>query len=126
MRCRPKAWSLLTPVLAITATGAAGSGGDEQPERAIALDVDEAEDSVAIEIVAQSRVAQRVEYEIELIGSSRSRHRGSTTVPANEKSVLSRLRTGYSDGWCATVAVTEGDGTNYTLTAGDCGPTRAA
>jgi len=113
---------IVTPVLAISFPGAAGaSGGDSAPQsRAIALQVQEDENSVEVEIVARSGIAQTVDYTIELVGSSRSRHRASTSVPANEDRVLSRLKTGYTENWCATLDVTEGDGTSYTLTAGDC------
>ncbi len=118
MRHFGKGWSILTPMLAIAATGGASAG--DGPPRAIALNFDEQESSVAIEIVGQSLAEQRVEYEVELVGSSRSRHRGSTTLPANERSVLSKLKTGFDDAWCARVDVTEADGTSYTLTAGEC------
>ncbi|MGB3806317.1 MAG: curli-like amyloid fiber formation chaperone CsgH [Erythrobacter sp.] len=126
MRIFGRAAALLAPMLAMSAPGAASNGadmaakgGDDMPH-AIGLRWEESDSSVEIQIVAQSATTQKVDYAIELVGNSRSRHRGSTTIPANEESVLSRLSTGYSDSWCATVDVTEGDGTHYTLTAGDC------
>jgi hypothetical protein len=134
MRNFSKRLAALTPVLAMVVGGAAGgaasagsggaagagaSGGDEHP-RALALSVFEEEGSVAVELIAQSQIEQQVEYELELIGNSRSLHRGNTSIPAGDRRVLSRLKTGYSDTWCVTVAVTESDGTSYTLTAGDC------
>jgi len=121
MRHIGKNWSILTPMLALAATGTSAGGG-EGPPRAIGLEVEENESSVEIQLVARSATTQRVEYAIELVGSSQSRHRGSTTISANERSVLSRLSTGFADTWCAIVDVTEGDGTSYTLTAGDCVP----
>jgi len=115
------ALGIVTPVLAFAVPGAAGASGGGAPQsRAIALQVQEGEDSVEVEIVARSRIAQKVDYAVELVGSSRSRHRGSTSIPANEDRVLSRLKTGFDESWCVTLDVTEGDGTSYTLTAGDC------
>ena len=121
-------WGIIPPMLALAATGpACASGGGAIPDnaagdppRALALNVQEMDDSVEVQIVANSMRAQQIEYAIELVGSSRSRHKGSTTIAADETQVLSRLKTGFQDSWCATLDVTEGDGTSYTLTAGDC------
>lgn len=123
MNGRMKSYGLLAALLAIAASGPAYAGGRIAVERALTLDVEEQADSVEIQLIAKSPREQRVEYAIELVGSSRSKHKGATTISANEAHVLSRLKTGYADGWCATVAVTEGDGTSYTLTAGDCADT---
>ena len=100
-------------------TGANATGGPA--ERALSLAVDEQAGSVAVELIAHSPIVQQVSYEAELVGNSRSRHRGNTALPAHERQVLSRLRTSVSGTWCARVDVTEAGGARYTLTAGDCG-----
>ncbi|WP_299194212.1 curli-like amyloid fiber formation chaperone CsgH [uncultured Erythrobacter sp.] len=101
------------------AFGTAGSAHSETT-RALTLDVEESGDMVEIQLVANSPVTQQVEYELELVGGSRSRHSGNTSIAAGDRHVLSRLRTNIGDGWCATVEVTEASGQSYTLTAGDC------
>ena len=119
MRKFPKSLAAVVPALAI-ATGAGATGGASDEPRALALNVIEGEDSVEIELVANSPVTQQVEYEVDLEGNSRSRHRGNTSLPAGESQVLSRMKTSASAGWCATVTVSEASGAKYTLTAGDC------
>ena len=114
----PKRLAMLTPLLALGAGAASASGGTDG--HALALQVNELGDSVEIELIANSQVTQQVDYEIELVGSSRSRHAGSTSVAAGNRHVLSRLKTSYADGWCATARVSEANGERYTLTAGDC------
>ncbi|WP_108788594.1 curli-like amyloid fiber formation chaperone CsgH [Erythrobacter sp. Alg231-14] len=124
MRTLIKRLALITPAFAIAAgTGGAGqanTGNDDPHSRALALSVVESGDRVEIELIAHSDVAQQVQYEIELIGNSKARHNGDTRIPAGNRQVLSRLVTNVSDTWCATVAVVEGNGATYTLTAGDC------
>ena len=100
--------------------GGATAANGPQPTRALALNVSESENNVEIQLVALSAVAQQVEYSIELVGNSRSRHSGNTAIPAGDRQVLSRLSTNVTDTWCARVEVTEGSGESYTLTAGDC------
>lgn len=105
--------------LAIVYAGAMFMAASEPP-RALALEVEEGQDNVGVNLVAQSPIAQKVSYTVELTGSSRSRHSGSTSIPAHERRVLSRMRTGFADDWCARVRVEEESGLTYTLTAGDC------
>lgn len=116
MRKFPRKWALLTPALALAAGASAGG----EPHRALALTVVETGDSVELELIANSQVAQQVQYSIELIGNSTARHSGDTSIPAGERQVLSRLKGSYGESWCATVHVTEASGAHYTLTAGDC------
>ncbi len=112
-----KGFAAITPLFALAAGGAAGGA---EPPRALALNVIESDGSVEVELVANSPVTQQVQYEIELVGTSRARHRGDTSVPAGNRQVLSRFKTSVADSWCATVDVTEASGASYTLTAGDC------
>lgn len=90
------------------------------PPQALSLQIAEGDNSVSLDLVALSPVAQRVEYTVELVGTSRSRHSGATSVPAGERRVLSRMKTGVSGPWCATVHVQEQAGQEYTLQAGEC------
>lgn len=105
--------------LAIVYAGIMLMAGSE-PRQALSLEVEEAANSVAVHLVALSPVSQKVDYTVELTGTSRSRHSGSTTIPANERRVLSQMRTGFADNWCARVQVQEERGAAYTLTAGEC------
>ncbi len=115
-----KALGMIVPALALAAGGSAAASGGAEPARALALNVLEDGDRVEIQLIAQSRVTQQVQYEVELVGASRSRHSGNTSIPGGDRQVLSRLATNVSDTWCARVDVTEANGERYTLTAGDC------
>ena len=112
--------AILTPALALAAGGATGAGASSETPRALALSVIEHGDNVELELIANSQVAQQVQYSIELIGNSTSRHRGDTSIPAGERQILSRMKSSIGEHWCARVHVTEGNGAHYTLTAGDC------
>ena len=124
MRDLVKRLAILTPVFAV----AAGSGGaahadstaSGEPHRALTLSVVEGAEDVEIQLIAHSDITQQVEYSLELVGNSRSRHNGSTSIPAGDRQVLSRMKTNVTDAWCATVNVTEESGESYTLTAGAC------
>ncbi len=95
---------------------------DAPPERALSLEIEETAGFVGISLVARSPVAQKVEYTVELVGTSNSRHKGSTVIPAAERRVLSQMHTAVRNGdeWCARVDVREQNGESYTLSAGDC------
>ncbi len=112
--------AILTPALALAAGGATGAGASGETPRALALSVVEEGNSIELELVANSHVAQQVQYSLELIGNSTSRHRGDTAIPAGERQVLSRMKSSVGEHWCARVEVTEANGAHYTLTAGDC------
>lgn len=120
MRGFSKKWAVLTPMLAVAASGAAGASSGSEGPRALALSVVENGDSVELELIADSLVSQQVQYSVELVGSSTARHRGDTTIAAGERQVLSRLKASTDESWCATVHVTEASGAHYVLTAGDC------
>ena len=120
MRDFARRLALLTPAFAMAAGGATGASGASADTRALALNVIEHGDRVEVELIANSPITQQVEYEIELTGNSHARHRGSTSIAAGNKQVLSTLKTNVGDGWCATVSVSEASGARYTLTAGGC------
>lgn len=113
-------WAIIPPALAMAAGGGAGASASSDAPRALTLSVVENGDNVELELIANSAVAQQVQYSLELMGTSTARHRGDTSIPAGERQVLSRLKSGVGESWCARVEVTEGNGAHYTLTAGDC------
>jgi len=124
MRDLVKRLAILTPAFAVAAgsggAGHAGNSAQGEPHRALTLSVVEGSDDVEIQLIAHSDVSQQVEYSLELVGNSRSRHNGNTSIPAGDRQVLSRMKTNVTDTWCATVNVTEESGESYTLTAGVC------
>ena len=82
--------------LAIVYAGVMLMGSSDEYPRALSVEVEEEAASVGVNLVALSPVSQKVAYTVELTGSSRSRHSGSTTIPANERRVLSRMKTGFA------------------------------
>ncbi|WP_338304254.1 hypothetical protein [Erythrobacter sp. Dej080120_24] len=98
MRDLARRLALITPAFAIAAGGASGAGASSSDTRALALNVIESGDRVEVELIANSPVTQQVEYEIELTGSSHARHRGSTSIAAGNRQVLSTLKTDVGDG----------------------------
>lgn len=120
MRKLARSLAVLTPALAMAFGGAAGASPASGEARALSLKVSESDDRVEVELVANSQVTQQVDYQIELVGASRARHSGSTSIAAGDRQVLSTLKTNIGDGWCATAHVTEADGSHYMLKAGDC------
>ncbi len=119
MRKFPQLLGALASLSALV--GGASMANASSGDRALSLNVVESENSVEIQVVADSQVTQRVEFEIELTGASNSRHKSSVSVASGDRQVLSRLRMNTSEGWCAKLEVSEASGANYTLTAGDCG-----
>lgn len=86
----------------------------------VELRVTEAKEFVVIELLADSEREQRISYDIEVIGLSRSRHSGQSTVGPGTTPPISRIRISHSGDWCASVDVREENGTSYTLEAGPC------
>lgn len=113
---------LFTLPFAALASGCGTVSAATGDARAISLNVIESSDTVEIQVVADSQVTQQIEFTAELSGgSNNSRHKSSSSIAAGDRQVLSRLKTGRSDDWCAKVEVSEASGQRYTLTAGDCG-----
>ena len=109
-------FSLLASLLALASVSAKA----ETQTRAITLKVQEEAGQVALELIAHSETAQQISFTIELTGASNARHASTTSIAAGERQVLSRLQTDTGQGWCAIVHVTEENGAQYTLDAGDC------
>lgn len=122
--------ALFAPALAVAAGCSAVNASSEVPgevsgdepgdARAISLNVIEEAGTVEIQVIANSQVAQQVEFTAELSGASNSRHHSNTSLAAGNRQVLSRMKIAGSDTWCAKVDVSESSGASYTLNAGDC------
>ncbi|EDL48754.1 curli-like amyloid fiber formation chaperone CsgH [Erythrobacter sp. SD-21] len=91
-----------------------------ESEQAISMRIEDGDGTIQIEMIAKSPHDQVVDYQIEVIGDSRSRHSGKSKVPAQTETSISQFRVSHSGTWCATAEITEQSGSTYTLTAGDC------
>ncbi|WBY16383.1 curli-like amyloid fiber formation chaperone CsgH [Erythrobacteraceae bacterium WH01K] len=88
--------------------------------KALSMEVSDSGNEAEIEIIANSGIAQSVEYEIEITGQSRAVHKGRTDLAAGSTHTLSRFRVSYADEWCARLSVKEQAGSEYVLFAGTC------
>jgi ribose 1,5-bisphosphokinase PhnN len=87
---------------------------------ALTLDVREHDGMLEIELVGLSPRAQGVSYALEVTGNSTSRHRGSTTLAAGTRAVLSTMRTNAGDNWCVKLVAEEEGRAPYEVTRGPC------
>ncbi|WP_432770144.1 MAG: hypothetical protein HEQ22_05200 [Sphingopyxis sp.] len=90
------------------------------PENALSLEVDHDGDRVEARLIAHSKVAQRVSYDLVMSGQSTSRHHAETSLAPDRRAVVSTMRMTVGDRWCVRVAVEEGDGRQYELREGEC------
>lgn len=91
---------------------------DETP--ALTLDVREHDGMLEVELIGLSPRAQGVSYALEITGQSTSRHRGSTTLAAGTRAVLSTMRTRAGDNWCVKLTAEEEGRAPYEITQGPC------
>lgn len=112
----------MTNTLAFLFAILVGGAPQMADENAVAMNVSEEADAVVVELVAETDRPQIVEYEIEVTGSSRSVHKGKTTIGSNQSSPLSRFRVSHAGTWCAQANIREEDGRAYQLEAGECSP----
>ncbi len=91
----------------------------EQPP-ALTLDVQEHDGTVEIQLIGLSPRAQAVSYALEVTGQSTSRHRGSTTLAADTRAVLSTMRTNVGADWCVKLTAEEEGRAPYEITRGPC------
>lgn len=87
---------------------------------ALTLDVREHDGMLEIELVGLSPQAQEVRYALEVTGNSISRHRGSTTLGAGTRAVLSTMRTTAGENWCVKLTAEEEGRAPYEITRGPC------
>jgi len=91
---------------------------DEQ--QAVRLSAHKEGEMVEIIVSGQSTDPMEVSYDLAVAGASSTRHKGSTRLESGSEKVLSRVRIPQHDKWCATLDVTQGDGTSYRLEQGGC------
>jgi hypothetical protein len=87
---------------------------------ALTLDVREAGGVVEVRLVGLSARTQKVRYALEVTGQSTSRHRGSTTLSAGKRAVLSTMRTQAGESWCVKLVAEEESRAPYEVTRGTC------
>ena len=91
----------------------------DQPN-ALTLDVQEHAGVIEVQLIGLSARVQAVSYTLEVTGQSNARHRGSTTLAAGNRAVLSTMRTKASLGWCVTLIAQEEGREPYAVTRGTC------
>ena len=102
-------------LLFIASIGGTMPEGISEPPKAITLSIQPRGDVTEVSLEGHSPVDQRVEYSIEMTGSSTSRQ---TSLTANVPVVLSTMRRQTAGDWCVTIDVTEENGRNYRYTRG--------
>lgn len=102
-------------LLGVVAMASAG-----QAERAIDLAVSQDGNVVEVTLTGNSQTNQRVDYELELSGTSTSLHKGSTQLRANHQTVLSTMRMTAAPDWCVRARITEQNGSSYEYSEGRC------
>ena len=95
---------------------------ETQPARSLDIEIHETvPDKVTVLLKANSSQTQKVSYELETSGSSKTRHKGSTVLTANKPAVLSTIKFSKSADWCVTLKVSEEAGESYQIVKGsDC------
>lgn len=104
--------------LALLALATVSPMTDEAP--ALTLDVSHHDGLVEVQLIGLSPRAQAVSYSLEIKGQSTSRHRGSTTLTAGTRAVLSTMKTRAGDDWCVTLTAEEEGRAPYEITRGPC------
>ena len=90
-------------------------------QQAIDLQIDRSANQIRAILSGSSEKDQEVSYELVMRGQSTTRHKGKTTLRANENVVLSKVSmNGNGDDWCVKVKVLEEDGRSYELSEGSC------
>jgi ribose 1,5-bisphosphokinase PhnN len=87
---------------------------------ALTLDVREHDGLIEVQLIGLSPHAQAVSYALEVTGQSTSRHRGSTTLAAGTRAVLSTMKTRAGDNWCVRLTAEEQGRAPYEITHGPC------
>ena len=96
-------------------------GMTDTETRRIHMETNLVGDAVQITLIGETPTSMVAEYDLEVTGSSRTRHRGKSELSAGEPTVLSRVKVATNDGgWCAVLDVRQSDGLAYREQAGDC------
>jgi hypothetical protein len=105
-------------VLALLALATVPPMTDSAP--ALTLDVRHHDGLVEVQLIGLSPEPQAVSYTLEITGQSTSRHRGSTTLAAGARAVLSTMKTRVGDDWCVKLTAEEAGRAPYEITRGPC------
>lgn len=90
-------------------------------DKALTLDVRNMDGMLEVQLIGLSPRAQKVIYSLDLTGQSTSRHKGSTTLAADTRAVLSTMRTQAGANWCVRLIAEEEGRAPYEITQGPCG-----
>lgn len=93
---------------------------DAPQQHAVRLETAVEGGMVEVIVVAEPLQTQTIDYTLVLEGSSSSKHRSKSTVAANRRSEISRMKMAIGDNWCARLTVIEENGAQYELTSGPC------
>lgn len=91
----------------------------ERPE-ALKIDVREEGDVIEIQLIGETPRSQQISYVLEVTGQSSSRHRGKTTLAANSRTILSKVRTTAGGSWCVRLVAEEENREAYEILYGNC------
>lgn len=95
---------------------------ETQPAPSLDIEISETDpDKFTVLLKGNSVQTQRVSYELETSGSSKTRHKGSTILIANESAILATVKFSKSAEWCVTLKVSEEARGSYQIVKGsDC------
>lgn len=92
---------------------------DIQPARSLDIEVTEtAPDKITVLLKGNSNETQRVSYELETRGSSKTMHKGTTTLIAHSPTVLSTISYSRTNCWTVILSVTEEVAGSYKIVRG--------
>lgn len=112
--------SLPASALALALLAPAAETAMTDAPHALTLDVREHDGMLEIALIGLSPQTQGVSYALEVTGNSTSRHRGSTTLAAGTRAVLSTMRTTAGENWCVKLTAEEDGRAPYEITQGPC------
>lgn len=112
-------WPLALALLLAPLASSTVSAMSEDPA-ALTLDVRRNGDAIEVQLIGESARAQHVSYLLEVTGQSTSRHRGSTTLAAHARTVLSTVKANAGSNWCVRLQAEEEGREPYEIVEGDC------
>lgn len=92
----------------------------EAPRDTVMLEIERDGNQVKLRLIGESPVTQRVRYDMAFQGQSTSQHRGTATLDAEQRNILSTMRMSVNGHWCVKVTVEEEGGRRYELGGGEC------
>jgi hypothetical protein len=85
---------------------------------ALELEVVDHGNAIEVRLHGHAAEARQVSYELEVTGTSTSRHRGSTSLAAGSPVVLSAMRVSVGESWCARLRAEEAGRAPYEILRG--------